>query len=227
MRFIDKNNRLSDWDDYIKNSNPSTWENSSSKKQLKLHNRCYEQQNGLCIYCEQKIPPNCEQKPVQRDTLNALQPSHLEHILPKSIFPELQFEQNNLAMSCMGFREGKYERDKTGRVKRVEGIKYNFCGHKKDNEMNEDLFINPVCDKETHKYFIFDIEGYINPSKENSDKAKYTIELLKLNHPDLVEWRRGVYENLIEDTKNNKLNIDTHLANFPLFYSMIKYLFNK
>lgn len=217
MRFINKSNRLVRWDDYIRNSKPSTWESSSQNERLFLHKHFHSQQNGLCIYCEQKI------KSVQRDTANSIQPSHLEHILPKSdtLFATWEFEQDNLVMSCMGFREGKYELDNAGRVKRTKGMKYDFCGHPKDNNMDYDLFIDPLWDRGTHKYFYFDISGNILSSKKNPEKADYTIELLKLNHPDLVTWRLEVYDALIQDVE---LDITNHLATYPIFYSMVKYL---
>ena len=217
MRFIDKTNRLLDWDDYIAQSKPTKWENTSDKKRLQLHKHLHLLQNGLCIYCEQKI------KSVQRDTKNAIQPSHLDHVLPKSdvLFAALFLEQDNLAMSCMGFREGKYELDNTGRVKRVKGMMYDFCGHPKDNKMDINLFINPLKVLETQKYFTYDINGKILPSNKNREKAKYTIDLLNLNHPDLVAWRLEVYNTLLEDTE---LDITSHLTTFPTFYSMVKNL---
>ena len=119
----------------------------------------------------------------------------------------------------MGFREGKYELDKTGRVKRVKGMMYDFCGHPKDNQMDTALFINPLQDTETHLYFNFDLNGAIIPSKKNPTKANYTIELLKLNHPELVAWRLEVYNTLLEDTE---LDMVSHLATYPIFYSMIR-----
>jgi uncharacterized protein (TIGR02646 family) len=218
MRYIDKSNRLLEWDAYVRDSNPSTWDGASSRKQLKLHKHLHLQQNGLCIYCEQKI------KSVQGNTANATQPSHIEHILAKmdALFQEWQFEQDNLAMSCMGFREGKYALDVSGRVlsKGVSIIR-DFCGHPKGNQMNYDLFIDPFVNRETHKYFNFTVDGEIVPSKKNPEKATYTIGLLNLNHADLVAWRLEVYNTLLEDVE---LDITNHLATYPIFYSMVKNL---
>ena len=219
MRYIDKTNRLIEWDVYVRKSNPTVWNNSSKKERLKLHKHLHLQQNGLCIYCEQEV------QSIQKNTSDAIHPSHLEHVLPKSnaLFAALIFDQDNLAMSCMGFKEGKYELDSTGRVKRAKGvsINYDFCGHPKDNKMDIGLFINPLKDLETHKYFNFDINGQIIPSDKNPEKAEYTINLLNLNHDDLVAWRLEVYNTLLEDTE---LDITAYLLTFPTFYSMIKNL---
>ncbi len=218
MRYIDKTHRLKEWDDYIRDSKPTKWSNSSSSKRLRLHKHLHLQQNGLCIYCEQKV-----QNPVG-DTKNARDSSDVEHVLPKSdvLFIAWIFEQDNLAMSCRGFREGKYELDAKGRVKTNSiTITQDFCGHSKDKFMDYDLFIDPFIDKETHKYFTFDINGNVLPSSKNPIKAAYTIELLNLNHDDLVAWRLEVYNTLLEDAE---LDITSHLSTFPIFYSMVRNL---
>ena len=216
MRYIDKTLRLIEWDKYVKDLKHTDWGKSSDRKRLKLHKHLHLQQNGLCIYCEQKlnIPKG--------DTKTLRDASDIEHVLAKSniLFIAFIFDQDNLAMSCMGFREGKYELGDQGRVKRVS-ITQDFCGHSKANDMNIDLFINPLKDKETHQYFNFDVNGEIVPSKKNPEKARYTIDLLNLNHGDLVAWRLEVYNTLLEDIE---LDITSHLATYPIFYSMVRNL---
>ena len=218
MRYINNSDRSADWDAYITNSNPTHWTNATkTRAYIELHKHLHKQQNGLCIYCEQKIDG------IVRNKETAIQPSHIDHVLPKSdaLFKAWTFEQNNLVMSCMGFVKGKYEQDAHGRVKQVKGMTHDFCGHPKDSLMDYDLFIDPVFDKETHLYFEFDTLGNIEPSKKNPAKANYTIKLLKLDNPELIEWRLNVYTVLAEDTE---LDIESHLATFPLFYSMVKHI---
>ena len=216
MRYIDKSNRLLEWDAYVTSLTHHNWGKLSDRKRFKLHKHLHGQQNGLCIYCEQKL-----NKP-EGDTKTLRDASDVEHVLDKSLFIALIFEQDNLAMSCLGFRAGKYELGDKGRIKRVS-ISQDFCNHSKykDKRMNFDLFINPLQDKETHQYFAFDINGEIIPSKKHPEKAKYTIDMLNLNHADLVAWRLEVYNTLLEDVE---LDITNHLATYPIFYSMVRNL---
>jgi uncharacterized protein (TIGR02646 family) len=220
MRHIDKTNRLKRWDDYVLKAKPTDWNKSSSSERLHLHKHLHQQQNGLCVYCEQKIPP------VKADTPTAFHPSHLEHMLPKGNpdYAHKTFEQNNLGMSCMGFKAQKYTMNADGRVVKAKGIEPKFCAHRKLDTLNIDLFINPLEDAATADYFIFEedlIQMRIKPSLKDNDKAQYTIDLLQLNYNELAAWRLELYQTLLED---ETLNIDEYLADFPPFYTMIKYL---
>ncbi|MEA2018376.1 MAG: retron system putative HNH endonuclease [Campylobacterota bacterium] len=126
---------------------------SNKKRNLKQYILDNEQ-NYLCGYCESKV---------------ILDNSHLEHIKPKSLDEEnLTFNYNNIIVSC----EGKcYTTDNTPES----------CGHKKLDEFDEELFLNPTTQNDIRAYFTYESNGTINPSGLNDNKSSYTINLLKLN----------------------------------------------
>lgn len=118
-----------------------------------------EEQNGLCAYCECRI---------EKDN------SHTDHLKPKSIYPNLEFNYNNLVASCEGFfPENKDRMNKT-------------CGHRKDSKFDEDLFLDPTTIINIANYFIYNKdtgEIFPNPNKCDNEQmqATYMIDLLNLN----------------------------------------------
>lgn len=95
--------------------------------------------SGKCMYCESKMEHICY--------------SHVEHIKPKSKFPELEFEWSNLGFCCQ------------------------ICNTKKGNKYDENVpFINPYNENpEEHINFW----GYwVKPC---SERGKYTNKEIDLN----------------------------------------------
>lgn len=105
-----------------------------------------------------------------------------------------------------------------------------FCGHRKDDEYDENQFLNPIELQEIESYFEYDIEGRIFPShlksEEEQKKAKYMIEILALNHKKLNTLRVKHYNSLLDQDadERNKL-LDPNQERLPAFYSMLKFLF--
>jgi uncharacterized protein (TIGR02646 family) len=111
---------------------------------------------GKCMYCESRVEHNSY--------------ANVEHIKPKSKFPELEFAWNNLGYSC--------ER----------------CNTNKGHKFNESIsFINPYDENpEEHIEFF----GYFARAKKDSKRGSYTIDELKLNRAGLIEKRKEKIYNL-------------------------------
>ena len=141
------------------------WDNDyKDKKKLKEYILVYEQ-NYLCCYCEAKV---------------TLDNSHIEHIKPKDMDEDnLTFDYSNLSVSC----NGECFNDKNQRL---------TCGHKKSNKFDENNFLNPTKIKNIRDYFIYTDNYYMGASNLDKEKAKYTLNLLKLDVYDnnLAEARR-------------------------------------
>lgn len=101
-----------------------------------------------CMYCESKV--------------EHIDFGDVEHIKPKSLFPALKYDWDNLGYACVKCnREGK-------------GEKY------------DDNFINPYTDDPDS--FLLSVGAVIFP-KENNVRGKTTIEIINLNRPALLEKR--------------------------------------
>lgn len=195
---------------------PAGWGRFDNNIKLLLHQHLLNEQQYLCIYCQQSIPPK-----LVKDTPAAKHPSHLEHIRPKDtgMFPHLMFEYTNLSVSCNGF---DIEQPPTSPE---------FCGHKKENIYDDTLFLHPFEITDIEDYFEYDINGKILPSTTYRDplkKAEYTIATLNLNELALETARQEQYNLLIEEVKNG-LDIENYLdasqPQLPKFYSMLRELF--
>ncbi|SHO80969.1 conserved hypothetical protein [hydrothermal vent metagenome] len=158
------------------------WDKYISKKKRVLKEYILkEEQNYLCIYCESKIN---------------LDNSHIEHIKPKGdkCYSKLTFEYKNLSISCNGTCHNG-EKDKN---------QYN-CGHKKQNEYNKILFLNPIEIKDIREYFKYNFDDYkILASSKNSEKSNYMINTLQLNYNGLLLARKKALDNFITQMKKIK-----------------------
>lgn len=150
--FKRRNRSYQCWKDY------SSSEGKEMKKILKKS--MLKEQNNYCPYCERKI--------------EKVEQGHIEHIKPKSEFPALFQDYENLLVSC-----------KTN----------NTCGYYKENTYCINLFINPVL-LNPEEFFSYNFStGEIEP-KDNSDNekkmAEYTIKTLNLNQKKLADMRRAM-----------------------------------
>ena len=160
--FMDDTANLGKWRDY-----GSTHELRDKKRKLKEY-ILDKEQDFLCIYCESRITTN------KTD-------SHIEHIKPKedNKYPELTFDYKNLVVSCQGNCHNKED----------DNRRYS-CGHRKNNEYNEELFLDPTTKTDIADYFEYeeyiDIEDditkvRIKESQKEIDKSEYMIRILNLN----------------------------------------------
>jgi len=177
-----------------------------------------------CICTNNKTDCVCIANKVYRHNYQKF--AHVEHIKAKERYRELQFEQTNLAASCNGFDSGNYSDSQ------------DFCGHIKDRADNnysfdENLFLHPFEVPNIESYFEYQINGWILPAKDldmaKQQKAHYMIELLRLNHPILVQMRQKQYTIVRHDlTQGNTTEFifNNNDNSLPSFISMLKYFFN-
>ncbi len=132
-----------------------------------------EMYSGLCCFCESKIGISDYE--------------HIEHLKPKSKFPELSFEWNNLNWCCS---------------------KCNIAKGTKWNETH--LILDPSID-EPKEHFAF----YQDTIIAKSDRGKTTIDHANLNRSKLVEARGKILARAIDlivmIKETNDSNIQTKL----------------
>lgn len=189
----------------------SNWNEYRSKKRRLKHYILDKEQYHLCCYCE---------KSVVTDN------SHIEHVKPKSIdLISLTFDYNNLLVSCEG-----------NHFNEIGDNSKNTCGHKKDDNFDEDKFLSPITTNDIHEYFAFDVDtGEINDSEKESEKANYTIRVLNLNGKNnkLAEARLIAKKSLIRNFSSlpidkKKLLVQSFLNNSGNeFITFFRYYFRK
>jgi uncharacterized protein (TIGR02646 family) len=126
-----------------------------------LENMCF----GKCAYCESHIPH--------------IGYGHIEHYKPKSKYPGLCFEWDNLLLGCEICNGPKYKGDKFPLIQ--EG----------------GPFINP-CDEDPDIFFEFEFDsatGTANVIPKNS-RGEITEKEIGLNRSDLVTHRSQVVRKL-------------------------------
>lgn len=155
-------------------ANPrNAWNNFSTEAKREIHNSLTPLQNGLCVYCEEKL-----------DKYGF----HIEHILSKTLNPPLTFEYSNLSLSCI----------ENGAISNETTPNPVSCGHaplKKDNKYDENLFIKPT-EIGCNALFQYKSNGEIAPANGISThdvlRVKHTIEVLNLNCLRLKRYRREI-----------------------------------
>jgi len=135
------------------------------------------EQYGLCAYSE-----------IRPDQLGL--DTHIEHVEPKSANPARTFDYSNLVLSALSSDDLKnIDRDEI------------FGGHAKLSEYDVQLFIS-CLQASCCRYFVYLSNGEIEPTRSlgqtEKDQAKYTIDLLNLNSPYLVNRRKSWLDELDE-----------------------------
>ena len=129
----------------------------------------FAEQTGQCVYCGRGI------------SLFRLENYHVEHFRPQSKYGCLQLDYGNLFLSC------KPEGDRGS---------WQTCGIHKDNWFEEDCHIPPAPESCAER-FRFGSSGDIVGA--DSAEAEKMIEVLNLNHRELVTDRQVLIENLDEE----------------------------
>ena len=130
--------------------------------------------------------------------------SDIEHIDPKSFFPEKCFQWNNYLLACKSCNS-EYKLDKCNTLNAAGDLELVPRGTKPKNK--QVAFINPR--KENPSKFLllnlqtFTFELNISLSKREENKAKSTIDILKLNNRDqLISSRKSAARHYFEMLKN-------------------------
>lgn len=153
---------------------------------------------------------------------------HIEHVKPKNKYPEQTFGYYNLAASAI-------HSDQLSQLSDV------FGGHAKLSEYDEVRFVSCLQADCAH-YFRYLSDGRVVPSSTLNDhdksKALYTINLLKLNCPFLINRRRAWWnelDDLVQEHLDNDMDL-YHLASVDLvpsgsklspFFSLTRQYFAK
>jgi uncharacterized protein (TIGR02646 family) len=115
---------------------------------------------------------------------------HLEHIAPRSDYPERTFLPNNIVLSII-------DDVQSGHLAPHE----RFGGHHKSEKYSDDWFISPF-DEYCSTYFYYTLNGLVEASEtlQNDEqvKANKTISVLNLNADYLVEKRKACLQLLKE-----------------------------
>jgi uncharacterized protein (TIGR02646 family) len=210
MRYIEKTNSPNFFEQEKQNLiDDSAWENLHCKHELRSY--LIEEQKRLCAYCERRIGDDN---------------SHIEHIYPQSDNVTLRFEYNNLIASCNGDQCEPNLKDNF----RPEDV--NSCGHKKSNDMDKNLFLNPVEQQDIDEYFSYDKETCsILASEKNKPSSEYTIKLLGLDNPRLnnehANARSGLEKAIkISHSSDKKHKIRMLLSKERPFISFLRYYYS-
>lgn len=184
MLKVNKKDEPEFFSEFKKKEKPKDWKDLDFeiKKKLKKHMLENEQKiddKSYCPYCEMII--SSENNDLKED-----KKCHIEHIKPKSKFPNLAFDYRNFLTSCS---------DK------------NTCGHCKQSDWDNKLFINPI-EENPKEYFSYSIRtGKIIPKKEAGleyEKAIKTIEILNLNENKLCDYRKSYINQILNSIKNSR-----------------------
>lgn len=155
------------------------------------------EQYGLCAYSE--IRPETENYG-----------THIEHVQPKSHYPGLTFAYSNLVLSALSS-------DDLSQLAQAEV----FAGHAKRDEYDASLFVS-CLQADCARYFAYLSDGRVEPAlaltPTEISQAEYTIQLLNLNSPYLVNRRKNwlnEIDSLIDDHLDQDWSL-THLAAIDL-----------
>lgn len=140
------------------------WHHFSHKEEIRHFLR--QEQYYLCAYCE--------------ISLNELD-QHIEHLKPKSTYPQDTFDYNNLVLSC-------FSSSTVNQYSQAD----RSCGYYKGNQYEPSRFVSPL-DPDCQRFFYYNLVGEVEPNSSLNPKeriqAQYTIDLLNLNNPRLVRQR--------------------------------------
>lgn len=123
-----------------------------------IKDRVTQETSGKCCYCESKV--------------SHIYPGDIEHIKPKSVFPQLTFDWNNLTFVCS---------------------KCNNSKHDYYNEIGGVNIINPYTENpQDHLHSFGPMIMHINSSKI----GEFTWKKLGLNRLSLIEKRKEKIESI-------------------------------
>ncbi|AUW02643.1 retron system putative HNH endonuclease [Vibrio campbellii] len=170
-----------------------------SLKKTPIRNRLLGQQYFLCAMTEFNINDF-------KSKADSKHGCHLEHIKPRSKFPELTFEYENIVISVLDdLDQRKFKQDFFIGEEAEEDLSHQlwFGAKAKDDELDEALFISPV-EQDCQRYFAYiEHSGEIMPAngleEDEVKRAEYTIKLLNLNHPYLKNQRYKRMQEVLED----------------------------
>lgn len=170
----------------------NAWNNFGNKAGTRA--ACLTEQFSLCAYSE-----------VVLDETDL--GMHLDHVKPKSKFRADTFNHSNLLLSAID--------DIKARALAAHDV---FGGHARGNRYHPTWFIHPLT-PDSRRFFHYASDGRMEPrlglSLRDRRRAAYTIGIMNLNAPILVNRRRRWIEE-IEDEINKLLGDVTAIEYFAM-----------
>jgi uncharacterized protein (TIGR02646 family) len=173
VRYINKSEEpesFTAWKNLANEDWLPSWDNFSKPQRTDVHNSLLTEQYLICCYCGRRI---------------TIDNSHIEHLKPRTTYPQLALDYTNLLASC--------QKDTV----RNEPL---HCGKKKDKWYDENLMVSPLNIK-CAEFFRYTEDGQILSTTEDPEKkyaADTTIDKLGLNIDKLKKMRIGAIEAILE-----------------------------
>lgn len=183
--------------------NITAYDDIPDKLKVMIRKRLWDYQQGVCVYCRRKI---------EEHKLKIID-EHIEHILPKSKYPEVQLSAYNLALACSACNYNKGQNNIIGTVQiSMLGISFeklyeeDFLKNKNNKFYN---IIHPYYDDYNDN---IEIESFIYKVKQNAPNktgAFNMIKICKLAEISAIEQRRyKEFQNQINLNLINQGQID-------------------
>ena len=128
----------------------------------------FVEQTGQCVYCGRGI---------DLEWFNA---HHIEHFRPRARYPHCELTYRNLFLSCG--------------PQRAHGGAQTTCGNEKEAWFDEDCHVEPAPEEACQRHFAFTSGGWIQG--DGSPQAEKMIDVLNLNHRELIAERSALIEHL-------------------------------
>ena len=126
----------------------------------------YLEQTGQCVYCGRAIE------------LGAHTRRHIEHFRPRWLYQDLELTYANLFLSCG--------------PQQLQGHPQPTCGNQKDDWFDETCHVEPAPADACQGRFAFASDGRI--LGDGTREADRMIDVLNLNHPELIAERSSLIE---------------------------------
>ncbi len=178
MKFIDKAGEpplLRQW----KKANADAsqllrYANMTGPAKEELRNCLLREQGHLCAYTMQRI--------------ETVEDGHIEHILPQSRHPDKDVDYDNMLFCFPGAQEKRCD---FGALKKA------------DRDVTSVNFIRPL-DRSCETRLSYGLNGEAKAASAADAVARQTIEILNLNHGELIELRRSAVRGLLFFRKADK-----------------------
>lgn len=166
----------------IKRDEPQEWRayrqtHSKYQRQRALAAALFAEQGYVCAYCEGRIT---EERGKTR----------IDHLKPRSLYPERQMDYNNMVICCVGTNRG------------INGAEHCCDLRKRDREISFNLF-----EDDFFRTLRYTLAGEIHSSNPQWDNEISSV--LNLNCSFLRRKRRLIYEGLYERTLAKNVSLET------------------
>jgi uncharacterized protein (TIGR02646 family) len=209
MRYIKKSQEPPSFTQWKQQANldwQPTWNSFQAPQKNDVHDALLKEQGKICCYCG--IAITRDRNAVAVDALGIKTSiSHIEHLKPRSKYPDEALVYENLLASCQGEREEN------------PPYPYENCGTLKDEWYDEQFIVSPL-NSDCASFFSFTGAGEMLPTEEPEKRlaAQTTIDKLGLNISKLIAFRRKAVDGVltgIEDLSAEELQLLAEGFNQP------------